>query len=82
MAEEDLHLLKDNNIEIKVISDNQKFDLGNMVIKAYKIKGHTNGSVILLTKNHITYLLVMSSVRVGVWLQLNDASDLSTYIGN
>ena len=81
MAEEDLHLLKDNNIEIKVISDNQKFDLGNMVIKAYKIKGHTNGSVIFIDeKSHNLFTGDEFGSGCGVWLQLNDASDLSTYI--
>lgn len=81
MAKEDLHLIRNNNIEIKYITDNQEFDLGNMIIKAYKIKGHTNGSVIFIDeKSHNLFTGDEFGSGCGVWLQLNDSSDLSTYI--
>lgn len=81
MAEEDLHLLMNNDIEIKYISDNQEFDLGNMIIKTYKIKGHTNGSVIFIDEeSHNLFTGDEFGSGCGVWLQLSDASDLSSYI--
>lgn len=81
MGEEDIHLLEIHDLEIKYITDNQEFDLGNMTIKAYKIKGHTNGSVIFIDeKSHNLFTGDEFGSGCGVWLQLNDASDLSTYI--
>ncbi|HOE77696.1 MAG TPA: MBL fold metallo-hydrolase [Bacilli bacterium] len=81
LAEEDLHLLSKQNVEINYLTDRQEFDLGNLLVKAYKIKGHTNGSVIFIDeKSHNLFTGDEFGSGCGVWMQLNDASDLSTYI--
>lgn len=80
MVIEDIHLLHHSSIKIHSISSGQEFDLGDKKIKAYKTRGHTNGSVIFIdvtSQNLFTGDEFGSGC--GVWMQLDDASDLSTF---
>lgn len=82
IAKEEFELIKDDNIKNKAIILNDKdiFNLGSIKIEAYVTKGHTNGSTIFIDKeNKIAFTGDQFGSGCGVWMQVNEASTLSTY---
>ena len=57
------------------------FDLGNKIIKAIVFPAHTKGSTILIDEaNKANYTGDQFGSGCGVWMQVNEATTLSTYI--
>lgn len=68
---------------IKDLKPYQKFDLGQIIIEAIPLAGHTPGSMIFLdTKNHVIYTGDAIGSGCGVWMQLFHSLNLDTYKKN
>ncbi len=60
---------------------NNSFDLGKITINAYKMSGHTKGSVIFVdSSDKILFTGDQFGSGCGVWMQVLEATNLSTYI--
>ena len=74
-----------NNLDSKAIllTNNNIFDLGGIKVKAIITPGHTKGSTIFIDENaKIAYTGDQFGSGCGVWMQVDAATSLSTYIEN
>ena len=82
IAKEEFKIIDDENIKNKaiILKDKDIFDLGNIKIEAYIAQGHTKASTIFIDKeNKIAFTGDQFGSGCGVWMQVNEASTLSTY---
>ena len=82
IAKKELDNIKEENIKNKaiVLNDRDLFDLGGIVIESYITKGHTSASTIFIDKvNKVVFTGDQFGSGCGVWMQVNEATTLSTY---
>lgn len=83
VAKEELNEIKDESLKKKaiIINDNHTFDLGDKKIIAKIYQGHTKASTIFFDiNNKNVFTGDQFGSGCGVWMQVKQASCLSTYI--
>lgn len=73
--------LQERTGNLKLISENQIFDLGNLNLEVIKIPGHTKGSIALYIKEQ-KIMLVSDGACPYVWMFLNESATLVEYLNS
>lgn len=65
----------------KFLEDGQVIDLGDLTLQVIWMPGHTQGSILLLSKEE-RILFTGDAINRHLWMQLGDSTDLETLAQN